>query len=311
MEATVKSITLNACPRIICISDIHGELGLLTALLAKVGYTPGVDALVLLGDLYLKGSQPLATLDYIMALADTPHVHILRGNCDYAIAEYVPGATPAQAAWLEALPVILEAEDYIFVHAALGEGPLEAQELLACVQTPAFMEQGLSFDKWVIHGHWPAGNYCHTITSCAPIVNETQKIIAIDGGNVIWQSGQLNAFIIEKGQFSHQSADKLKSFTAAENQKESGGLSITWLDRFVEVLHQEGELSLVRHLHTGRELWMPTCYLWQDDEGRFVGAKNGTDYWLPVTEGDTLKLIERFGDRILAKKGDVIGWVRL
>ena len=64
MDRSVKSkpFTLNKGQRLIAISDIHGSLGLLRQLLAKVRYVPVEDVLVLAGDLIEKGPQSLASL---------------------------------------------------------------------------------------------------------------------------------------------------------------------------------------------------------------------------------------------------------
>ena len=85
MDRSVKSkpFTLNKGQRLIAISDIHGSLGLLRQLLAKVRYVPVEDVLVLAGDLIEKGPQSLATLRYIMELSAHPNVHVLMGNCDF------------------------------------------------------------------------------------------------------------------------------------------------------------------------------------------------------------------------------------
>jgi len=308
MTATVQTIALKDYSRVIAISDIHGELELLKALLAKVNYTPGTDALVLLGDLYLKGSQPLPTLRYIIELSKTPSVFVLRGNCDFAIERYVPGATNRDAAWLDALPIIIEAEDYIFVHAGLREGSLHAQDLAGCAKTDAFMEQGLKFDKWVLTGHWPVNNYCHEVACQNPIVNAAQRIIAIDGGNVVQKSGQLNAFIMAQGRFSFEAVDGLADFVVPRDQAASGGLNITWLDRYVERLRDAGDLTWVRHAASGRELWIPTATLWREGE-RWCGVGLGTDYFLEATAEERVRLVAELDTRWLAKKNGIVGWI--
>lgn len=307
MKAVTKRINLRGCKRIICVSDIHGELDAFKALLSKVEFGREGDALVLVGDLFLKGSQPQATLEYIMELSQAPNVHITRGNCDFPGDEW---HTAAHVAWLEALPDIIEAEDYIFVHGALVGRDLEAQEQKLVLKNDAFIEQGLCFDKYIITGHWPVNNYCHGITSQAPIVNEKQKIIAIDGGMVVQRMGQLNAFIIEDGAFSHQSVDKLESFTVPRAQAGSGGFSVTWNDRFIEIIEDGPELALCRHLETGNQLYVAKRDIWQDAGGNLC-CVGGTDYFLPVEAGDSVKLGRRLSDRILAKKGDIVGWIML
>lgn len=76
----------------IVISDIHGNLTLFKGLLEKVHYTKD-DVLVLLGDLIEKGENSLETLRYIMELSDEQEVHIVTGNCDGFIWEYIKYGT--------------------------------------------------------------------------------------------------------------------------------------------------------------------------------------------------------------------------
>ena len=69
--------------RKIVISDINGNLDLYQALLNKIDYKPGVDCLILLGDLIEKGKRNLDTLHYIMHQVQTEDVHCIMGNCDF------------------------------------------------------------------------------------------------------------------------------------------------------------------------------------------------------------------------------------
>lgn len=68
--------------RILVTSDIHGNLDGLKALLDKMEYAPGVDALVIVGDLVQKGTQNLNTVRYAMQLAKAENVFVLMGNND-------------------------------------------------------------------------------------------------------------------------------------------------------------------------------------------------------------------------------------
>ncbi len=68
--------------RILVISDIHGNLSYLRALLEKAQYLPEKDVIILCGDMLEKGPQSLQTLRYIMRLAAEGEVYPLLGNCD-------------------------------------------------------------------------------------------------------------------------------------------------------------------------------------------------------------------------------------
>lgn len=69
--------------RIICISDIHGNLNAFKALLHKIHFDIKNDCLILLGDLIEKGTQSFDTLHYIMNLMKHDNVYCIMGNCDF------------------------------------------------------------------------------------------------------------------------------------------------------------------------------------------------------------------------------------
>jgi protein phosphatase len=81
MKAKVLRPEFTPGQRIIAISDIHGNLPYLRALLEKLHFGAS-DALVLVGDLLEKGPQSLETLRYVMQLCRAGDVYPICGNCD-------------------------------------------------------------------------------------------------------------------------------------------------------------------------------------------------------------------------------------
>lgn len=90
MKAVVKHMDIPQGRRVLAISDIHGNLPWLKALLSKAGFSRE-DILVLVGDLVEKGADSLATLRYLMELSRTHTVHALCGNCDNLAVDFVDG----------------------------------------------------------------------------------------------------------------------------------------------------------------------------------------------------------------------------
>jgi len=311
MLAKIKQITPPSDKRIICISDVHGFLDLFKRLLNKVNFTDN-DILIILGDVYTKGQtgQNHETLKYIMELSEKTNVHVLRGNCDW-IEDYL---TETEKAWLENLPHIIESPEYIFVHGGIESEDLANQDAFNCMKNNAFMEKGLVFRRYVITGHWPCINYTHRIPCFNPIINEKQRIIAIDGG-IIPKSkmGQLNAFMIENNKFSFDFLDDLPRIIINKNQKETDSdiLTITWNDRLVEVVEKGDIFSLYKHIASGKLLTLPNDGEYKELNGGISQPTFGTNYFLPVSIGDAVSLVEKFGKRIYAKKNGVIGWIDL
>lgn len=289
MKAVVQRIDLPKDKRVVCISDIHGYFDLFTRLLSKVKYHAEQDILILLGDFTTKGPQDEETLQYVLELSGRPGVHLLQGNCDD----------------LPYLPHILETEDYIFVHGGIEPGPLSEQDAWACMKNDDFMNKGYSFEKYVVVGHWPTLNYAREIPHHNPVIDHEHRIISIDGGSFLPNTGgQLNAFMMENGGFSHAYVDNLPEITVEKSQRASGGtLNIGWVDRFVEQV--EGDLY--RHLASGKLLRLDEHHLWAEPDGRF--SARGTDYYLPVQAGERVALVHQSEDRLLVKKNGVVGWL--
>lgn len=74
--------------RVILTSDVHGRLSWLKGLLKKVSFSPE-DYLIIAGDILEKGEESLSTLRYLMELERTGHVHIVYGNVDARVIEYL------------------------------------------------------------------------------------------------------------------------------------------------------------------------------------------------------------------------------
>ncbi len=220
-------------------------------------------------------------------------------------------AYPEEWRFLGRMPTILETEHLVFVHG--GVPSLEHMDQLdrwRCMKNDDFLGQGHAFDKWVIVGHWPVTLYRPDIQSAAPILLPGRRIASIDGGCVLKKDGQLNALILpeERSQnFTWTAWDGLPTATALDGQQPSAApLNIRWGRSAVEVLEEGEELSLCRHLETGRTLYILNRYLRMGPDG--LWCEDSTDYRLPVAPGDKLTLVARTKTGFLCKKDGVTGW---
>ena len=220
-------------------------------------------------------------------------------------------AYPEEWRFLGRMPTILETEHLVFVHG--GVPSLEHMDQLErwrCMKNDDFLGQGHAFDKWVIVGHWPVTLYRPDIQSAAPILLPGRRIASIDGGCVLKKDGQLNALILpeERSQnFTWTAWDGLPTATALDGQQPSAApLNIRWGRSAVEVLEEGEELSLCRHLETGRTLYILNRYLRMGPDG--LWCEDSTDYRLPVAPGDKLTLVARTKTGFLCKKDGVTGW---
>lgn len=107
--------------------------------------------------------------------------------------------------WLEELPEAYELEDCIIIHAGVvHDKDWHHTDSDTALYAKAFHEQEHQADKNVIVGHWPVVNYrSYQVSSHNPLIDFEKRIISIDGGNQIKKDGQLNALIIEEGEYIH------------------------------------------------------------------------------------------------------------
>lgn len=220
-------------------------------------------------------------------------------------------AFPEEWAWLRAMPTIVETEHLVFVHGGIPS--LERMEELdrwKCMKNDNFLGQGHSFKKWVIVGHWPVTLYNPYIPSSAPLFCQDRKIISIDGACVLKVDGQLNALMLpteDSEDFTWTAWDGLPAARALDPQPASeNSVNIRWGRSALELLEQGEELSLCRHLETGRELHILNCYLRRGPQG--LWCEDSTDYRLPVSPGDLLTVVRKTKAGFLCKKQGVTGW---
>ncbi len=216
-----------------------------------------------------------------------------------------------EIAFLESLPHILMNDRYLFVHGGVPrEDDLEELDAFGVMKNDDFLNQGHSFRRWVVVGHWPVTLYWEDIPSAAPIIDRDRHIASIDGGCTLKWDGQLNALILPEepgGEFSWASYDSFPEMIALDGQEPSkDSINIRWSEHEITVLEQGPEFCRCRHDKTGRELDILTEYIYP--YGGKIICEDSTDYRLPVTVGDTLSVVRRTGRGSLCKKDGVTGW---
>ena len=233
-----------------------------------------------------------------------------------ALRQAILEKLPREAEFLLTLPHILQAGRYIFVHGGVPrEEDLDSLPAYGCLKNDNFMGQGLSFHSWVVVGHWPVTLYRTDIAVARPWIDQNRHIVSIDGGCVLKVDGQLNALVIPditRDEMDYVAYDGLPVVVAQDHQAPSDTppLNIRWSDSVIEVLREEEDCCLCRHVSTGRELWILKDYIYRRRSDGLLHCEDSTDYFLPVEPGDRLALVHQSSLGNLVKKDGVTGWYR-
>ena len=111
----------------------------------------------------------------------------------------------------------------------------------------------------------------------------------------------------ESEDFTWTAWDGLPSARALDGQEPGDDpVNIRWGRSALELLERGEELSLCRHLETGRVLYILNEYLRQGPNG--LWCEDSTDYRLPVSPEEVLTVVRKTSRGFLCKKDGVTGW---
>lgn len=213
------------------------------------------------------------------------------------------------------LPTALETQNYIFVHGGMPipsfDADMSSLSMYSFLKYDNFMATELSFDKYIVVGHWPVCLYDGSVARMNPIVSREKRIISLDGGCGLRWEGQLNLIAIpdiscDVGEIEMFSYDGLPIFTALDDQVCSGdSIAIRWTDNGINQLEVRDDFTYVEHISSGRRLWVCNEYIFAEHR-----CYDCTDYELPVRAGERISVVKETSRGYLAKKDGVVGWYR-
>ena len=174
--------------KIFVIGDIHGQLGMLKDLMAKIPWRPDKDALFFLGDYVDRGPDSRGVVDYIVSLTeDYSRISCVLGNHEQMLLEYLSGVNrdlylangggatlraysgdkgyektlflrelpKSHIAFYHSLKPYFELEDYYLIHAGFRPGvPMARQSKtdMIWIREP-FISSTYDFGKKIVFGH--------------------------------------------------------------------------------------------------------------------------------------------------------------
>lgn len=215
--------------------------------------------------------------------------------------------------WLITLPTVIETEQYLFVHAGLEdiENWQETARELA-ISIPSFLEKNHQVKKFVVVGHWPVINYSADIPSDNPIIDEDKQIIAMDGGNRVKPTGQLNAVILEQNTISYTYVD---SFPTREVQKDfhadnrmAGSINYPYY--FIHPLEKDEFFTQCHQLETNRIVYVKNEYIYPLNDEKYQVKTEVSCAQLTVQKGEQVSIVDdTCTGYTLIKKDGQLGWI--
>ncbi|MFS0781181.1 metallophosphoesterase [Bacillus sp. 1P06AnD] len=220
--------------------------------------------------------------------------------------------------WLLNLPVALETEDFLFIHAGIeNRTDWRNTSFESAVSIPDFYNKGHQSEKIVVVGHWPVVNYrAETLSHHNPRIDLEKRIIAIDGGNRLKVDGQLNAFIITchpgKTVYSYTYVDSLERSAVVKKKHELKQIAlgtVTYPNYEMRKLREGTYFTLCENVKLGIEQLIKNEYL-KEKEGVLHANDDTSTTLLPVDGGEAVAIVDdQCTGYMLVKKEGAVGWV--
>jgi len=217
--------------------------------------------------------------------------------------------------WLESLPVAYETDDHIIIHAGI-DNTNEWQETTEqqALSMKAFYSQEHRAPKPVIVGHWPVVNYrTNDICSNNPIIDLEKRIIAIDGGNQIKKEGQINALIIDKGEYSFQFVDELSEervITKTHVDRTNNIGTVTYPNYELKIIEEGKYFTRCLNVNLDIEQEIKNEFL-IEQEGKIYCKTDLSTTFLSVEKGETVWIVRTNceGYALVKKSNGQVGWI--
>lgn len=202
------------------------------------------------------------------------------------------------------LPHVLISDFAIFAHSAIKDEQNFGNNLASVINHGFFINDDVCFKKPVVVGHLPVTEYCHTIADYNPIYDEKKNIYSIDGGNVVKKSGQLNAWIYDRGSVTYASMDHLPSAIALcnTNPVTKDPFFITWNHGNIKIIKESKDQYYVYNSYLDRTFWIEKECVHNQK------AEDYTNYEMPLKKGDIVHITKELDQRVFIKKNGILGW---
>jgi len=347
-------LTLPDTYRIIAISDVHANAPALKRVLEKVVFDKG-DILIFLGDMFERNPYFDETIAIAQSLRNKENVYFIRGNweCFVFSLNYhrfnkfydkdrtlfthwanQMGLSPICEEnfeeiktilynthkeflnWTFSLPLGVETDDFVFVHAGLEDIPnWRDSEEDKVIRNWDYILGSQPTDKWVVAGHVPSSCYALSGMTALPIINRENHIVLTDGGTGITPYGQVNAFIAEKKngklKLSYEFADEFPVKTANQNYVPPFNLQVKtdWRDIYFDVINRGKNFTYATLKLSQRPIYIKNEYIAMKQDK--PSAANCMCNLLSVQKDEELSIADDTcsGYALAKKQNGEIGWI--
>ena len=216
--------------------------------------------------------------------------------------------------FLHDLPIIIENEDFIFVHAGYDSHFDPIKEETKFLKYDNFNELSGINQKQIVVGHWPASNLRNNSFTNLPLFNTEKNIITIDGGLGVKSSGELNALIIEKTngkiQYHNLQVNDFKKATikATHHFQKEEPIYVSFPHFDVDIIEKQKDFVLCTHKHTNKPLSVfPSLLEKKDGQYRIKTTYINNFFTLPI--GQMVEVCQTFEDCALVKVNEEFSWI--
>lgn len=216
--------------------------------------------------------------------------------------------------FLDALPIILETPDHIFVHGGYDGSKSPEEDQLYFLKFDDFHKATSVQSKMVVVGHWPACLLRDDLMTNAPHFSSEKNIISIDGGLGVKSTGELNALIIQKKddhityQVIQENEFKQARIHQTRHYENDSSVYIDYPHFRVKVLKQDTETSLCIHEATNRSLRVLNELISETDKGTFL-KMNYTNQFMNLETGTLVEVVISTEEFVLIKHNEAFGWL--
>lgn len=216
--------------------------------------------------------------------------------------------------FLRQLPLILYFDDLVFVHGGIEASFDIEKDETAFLKYDYFDRDGSIQDKTTIVGHFPSCNLRVESISNLPYFNFEKNIISIDGGYGVRDTGELNAFIIEKKKgVRHYDCIQYNDFPKSRvvephTFKEEDPVHLVWPNREIDLIEKGEGLSKCYNRELGQYFSIFNCLI-DEKDGVYKVKMDYANSFLTLPVGAEVSLCRVFEDCVLVKYNKIFGWL--